>query len=530
MNYLTKLLVTFILFVGCLQSSEVVQDILNSADSLIEIKKSQEALEDLSKINLEELELRDLLSYLILHSQALLNLTRLDEAYSEALEAYKLALIFNDSTSASRVLITAGNVNMRLKQTHEALSHYTDALNYLPKADTLIRLKAGIINNQAIIYRQISDPYKAYELRRQALQLRQSVQDSTGIASSLNNIGSYYSDIGQYDSARIYFNRALSIKQGINDFWGIGNGYNNLSICFLKDENIDSALFYAGKGLAYGRKIGSLLLQINSYNHLRDSYKYLENWERALDYQERVSALKDSLFDIQKTRQINEMQVRFNTERKEKENQLLRAEQVLSKTELARQRLTIFTVFLLLIIVSLVALFLLFRNRANSELHLRDNALHEKNEAMLAVEIAHRERELSSKALTMVQKNELMLQVMKDLDQITQKYDISEKDMRTLHGRIDNSLKNNSEWEEFQKWYEGSSNEFLKKLKEKYSDLTAQEIRLAALIRLNFTTKEIASLTNRSSEALEKARYRLRKKLGLQNNENLNQFLISIDK
>ncbi|HZJ73189.1 MAG TPA: LuxR C-terminal-related transcriptional regulator, partial [Perlabentimonas sp.] len=68
-----------------------------------------------------------------------------------------------------------------------------------------------------------------------------------------------------------------------------------------------------------------------------------------------------------------------------------------------------------------------------------------------------------------------------------------------------------------------------KKLLNKYPNLTTNDLRLCSYLKMNFSTKEIARLLNNSTRAVEISRYRLRKKLNLSHDENLTEFLISID-
>jgi len=514
---------------GHLFSGDATEDLLRSADSLLQIKQPERVMETLSVLQPDELSLGDYSRYLNIHSQALFMRAEFDLAYREALETYKLAMSINDSLIAGRALITAGNVDMRLRQSRQALAHYEHALKTLPVQGDHQDIIAGIKNNQAIIYRQLNQKERSGRLHREVLQIRMNAGDSAGMSGSLNNIGSNYFDRHLPDSAKYYFKMALELKKALNDLWGIGNAYNNLALCCLESGDIDSALIYGERGLDYGWRSGSLLLRKNSNSILSRAYRVQGDPDKAYLFLEQTMTLKDSLFDIGKAEQINEMKIRFETEKKEKENQILRAQQALSDASLARQRLMIFTVFLLLVLVSAAALFLMYRNRMNQELRRRERELHEKTQSMMEAELSHRERELSSKALMMVQKNELMLQLLKDLDQLAKKYDIPVKDLKSLYREIETGLNNADDWSEFQRWYESSSNDFLGALQEKYPDLTTLEVRLSALIRLNFSTKEVASLMNRSPEAVEKARNRLRKKLGIEPGVKLNQFLASIE-
>jgi DNA-binding NarL/FixJ family response regulator len=87
--------------------------------------------------------------------------------------------------------------------------------------------------------------------------------------------------------------------------------------------------------------------------------------------------------------------------------------------------------------------------------------------------------------------------------------------------------KDNS-WKEFEVYFEQVHEEFYNKLKSKFPDLSPNEKKLCAFIRLNLATKEICSLTQQSPKSIEVARTRLRQKLNLTRDENLNSFISSI--
>jgi DNA-binding CsgD family transcriptional regulator len=83
-------------------------------------------------------------------------------------------------------------------------------------------------------------------------------------------------------------------------------------------------------------------------------------------------------------------------------------------------------------------------------------------------------------------------------------------------------------WEDFQMRFEKINDSFYQKLMEKCPDLTPVEIKLAGLLRLNLSTKEISDLTNRSIGTIANTRSTLRKKLQLENDDNLVSYLISL--
>lgn len=154
-----------------------------------------------------------------------------------------------------------------------------------------------------------------------------------------------------------------------------------------------------------------------------------------------------------------------------------------------------------------------------------------KNEK-LQVEIEHKNTELASSAMNLVRKMEILSRLKEDLIQYktSMENDKSGKEFQKIIRVLDKELDHDSEWEQFVMHFDNVHTNYLKKLKDHCADLTASELKLAAYLRLNLTTKEIAQLMNISIRGVETSRYRLRKKLGLTNEINLFDYLISITK
>ncbi len=126
------------------------------------------------------------------------------------------------------------------------------------------------------------------------------------------------------------------------------------------------------------------------------------------------------------------------------------------------------------------------------------------------------------------QKLELILKLKLELQQLKK---ISEnKSTKTEIGKLiklielDKSLEIN--WEQFTTYYNEGNQGFLKKLASQFPKLTPKDYKLCAFLRLNLSTKEIAHLLNISVRGVEISRYRLRKKLNLESNQNLMEYLL----
>jgi DNA-binding NarL/FixJ family response regulator len=98
-------------------------------------------------------------------------------------------------------------------------------------------------------------------------------------------------------------------------------------------------------------------------------------------------------------------------------------------------------------------------------------------------------------------------------------------DVKTALQLLNGVEKNNSNWEQFASHFNEISNDFLKKLKAGYPMLTNSDLKVCAYLQLNLSSKEIAQLMNISVRGVEMSRYRIRKKLGLPQEQPLHEFL-----
>jgi len=131
--------------------------------------------------------------------------------------------------------------------------------------------------------------------------------------------------------------------------------------------------------------------------------------------------------------------------------------------------------------------------------------------------------ELAASTMSIINKNELLSQIK---DQLLKVEDHS--DITSVVKHIDKSLNHDENWKLFREAFENVDAEFFRNLKDQHPNLSPNDLKLCAYLRLNFSSKEISSLINISPRSVEVKRYRLRKKLNLQNSENLTDYIINI--
>ena len=152
-----------------------------------------------------------------------------------------------------------------------------------------------------------------------------------------------------------------------------------------------------------------------------------------------------------------------------------------------------------------------------------------KNEKLVA-EMKYKNKELVNSTYHLIQKNEFLNTLKTELARLSRnaKSELVEKELRQISRKIDRDIRNEKNWEVFERYFDEVHQEFLHRLKEKHPDLTPGELRLCAYLRMNISTKEIAPLMNISVRGVEISRYRLRKKLNLPHEANLSTYILSI--
>jgi Predicted periplasmic ligand-binding sensor domain len=148
----------------------------------------------------------------------------------------------------------------------------------------------------------------------------------------------------------------------------------------------------------------------------------------------------------------------------------------------------------------------------------------------LEVEIEYKNSELASSAMHIVKKGELLTKVKSELASIIKKIDneYAITELKKMVKALNEDENLDQEWEYFTKHFDKVHSDFIVKLKEKHSNISNNELKLCAYLRMNLSTKEIAQLMNISVRGVEISRYRLRKKLNLATDVNLFDYLISI--
>jgi len=158
-----------------------------------------------------------------------------------------------------------------------------------------------------------------------------------------------------------------------------------------------------------------------------------------------------------------------------------------------------------------------------------EEAINRLENEKLEAEVRHKNQELASATLHIVQKSEILNAIKDELESLQHKA-ISdpklEREISHIIKMLEQDARTDADWEQFSHHFDQVHSDFLKRLGEQHAHLSPNDYKLCAYLRLNLSSKEIAALMNISLRGVESSRYRLRKRLGLDTEANLTDFLM----
>jgi len=146
-------------------------------------------------------------------------------------------------------------------------------------------------------------------------------------------------------------------------------------------------------------------------------------------------------------------------------------------------------------------------------------------------EISFKSQELANSTMSIIKKNEFLLELKAILKKQKSQLEMRFPDKYYLHlvKKIDDNISSHDDWKTFETNFEKAHEEFIKRLKTAYPRLTPGDLRLCAYLRMNLSSKEIAPLLGISTRGVENHRYRLRKKMDLDVDANLNEIMMNLN-
>lgn len=452
-------------------------------------------------------------------------------------------------TKLADLSIIKGKINLELGDYISSSKSFFKSLKLFEQINDQKGI-ASALNNIGKQYHLQGQYNKSMEYFFKSLNISKKDKDKIGIARGLGNIATIYAKRNELENSKKYTRQAIQINRQIGKKLWEGINYYNLGTIYQVEKNYDSALYYQKAGESIFLKLNNIAMLYKSYLDLSEFYLEINNQEMALEYANKaynlgkvyklkqtihaaskklheIYSLKNDFVNAYKYLLIeNQMKDSLHLEESLKTITNLELKAEIEKTNqketLLNQRKDLIIITLtssLLLVISLI-LFIFFRQKNK----VKTDTL---NRINLENEVEFKNKELTLNVINQIKKNELINDLAEKLNALKSKSpnEAFKSDIQKIITELQKNASDKT-GEEFEIRFKQVHTGFYDRLLQKYPNLSPNELKLCAFLRLNMTTKDISNITGQRTDSIEIARHRLRTKLGITNTQtNLIIFL-----
>ena len=464
---------------------------------------------------------------LALLNEKLADLNRKKGNYSNALqygmEAENLFTIIKDTSGIVKSLISLGITSRFRNNNRQSINYYKRAIKLSNKKDRASLLGRSY-NMLGIAYRRLNLLDSALVNYWNAKHIFENLKDDYQINSVNNNLAVLYSKQEKYKkSLPIFLNNLIINKKG-NRKMSIAIGYYNIAMDFFKMKEYKTSFKYVDSSFDLSKKEGYQFRVLKSFELKSKINKKQGDYKSALIYNTAFHKLSDSIFNIESEKKLREFELNraFDLEKREIE---IKANEKKKKNQL-------YILFLILLLaLGSFTTYLLLKNYKGKNKYLATKVDKQKLQKELLdekVKVADNELKL------LVADNSMRLSYLKlfasRLKEDHQKYEMYEVKtyIKQLQLELQQQLNTENKLTAIQHKINDVNREFEESLIKLYPKLTKSEREVCALLRVNLSIKEVAIIRNSTIESIKSIRYRLRKKLVVPKEMELESFIKAI--
>jgi tetratricopeptide (TPR) repeat protein len=483
--------------------------------------------------------------------------------FTEAISYYQMALDIyaktNDEEGIALQKQNIGVIYFQVGQLDKALKNYLDAASTLENMEKpTLNILANNYVNLAIIYHRLGEIVKSITYYRKAAKIYEKCNDRLGIGESYTNLAVVYFDIN-LDSSYIYHLAALNIYRETGNIQREGLAWTYLADIYRERRINDTALAYYSKsievlkeiGFTYGlisglsgrgvllREVGNFESAISDLKEALDSataiqalnleesvslelsntYNSAGMYKEAYEILRRHKMLSDSLLGQEKIQTIKNLEFSYETEKKQQEIDRLNNEK-----RLAHIRLYSIIAISVLLIAFLLFIFNRQKTIKNKKMALMEatKMLTETKLAAAQTDIEMRKKLLLNYVMRISEKNDLFATIRSKL---SDKKQIDKEKQQELISILNSHLLIPGEKEELEHLTKQAGQVFFSKLDNLSKDLKETEKKVCVFLSLGLSSKDMASILNISPATIDNYRSNIRKKLNLDSNIGLEEFL-----
>lgn len=476
--------------------------------------------------------------------------------YNQAVEYFFQALKIYETTNSKKgqaeIYNNLGVISDLLEQKKDAENYYQKALNLFIEINNLTG-QANVYNNLASLAFTYQNYSKAISYIYKSISISLTLNQLTEAATAYYNAGTYYNEIKNSEKAKICLDSALLLFSQNNNIQGIASVYAEQAKWYLNNNDYDAAIKLLNQSLEYRQQIGNIAEQAQAFLQISEYYLSTQDYENAYLFYNQYIQYRDSIIDENTKSIIAEMSLIYNTEKKDNQIKILQNEAKIKKN---------FNQFLIIIIIALIIisslLFYFFRVKSkllksNEELleqeqifnkfkqeqektkrELIENQLlteqkfNELHRAKLHAELEHNKKELLASTMQVLNKNRTLSEISDFLNKTDAKTPQEKANYSQITQILEANLKLDDDWEQLKLNFEKINSSFVTNLQLNFPKLTKSDLKFLIYMKINLSPKDIAQLTNITTDGVYKRLYRIRKKMKFEKYRNLNDYLDSI--
>jgi cytidylate kinase len=493
-----------------------------------------------------------------------------NDAFRYFYHAYEKATAENNIRDKAEALLYLG-ICSHGASSEKGLRYATQSLSEFKKLEVtnIEEAKTGrsrCLQLISTIYSRQKKYVDASRLSHEVVATLKNKKDKTGtLGLAYNSLGTIHEFLKHKDSAIYFFKMAIQefertqntaylptayIKMGdlslLQNLKGLNNNYYNKALTIAENSQNKQAQVWSlialgkwylntnlleaeklfGKASMLSSQLSDKLFEIKVTESLIDLKKKQQNFKEASQLQDKILIIKEDYYSLEREQIAKNLEVQFEVAEKDRKLELISKEKEVSKLT---NFLLIGLISLLILVFTLIYFFMKRISKRDKELlKTNQNLLQIQEEQkkikeqQLNYDIEHKENQLSAITIQILQKNELFDEIKK----IIQSKEVHSNEQ--LSKLVNQHFASDNNWSDFDKYFESINKNFYTKLKTSFPDIGSNDLKICALIKLNLSIKEMASILNISPDSVKTARYRLRKKLHLNTEDNLTEFIISI--
>lgn len=464
---------------------------------------------------------------------------------------------------------------------------YGKALNYFNNAYEIAtthlptQYELTTLNNISVVYNADGKVHKALHFLTKAYEKAIELKLEKKVAEYGINLGTMYIQIGEYENARRILENSIAHSESESSNYYLAKislsesfeleGDNDKALKILNEiiknkssisddvlvfaftraariliflGKLDYAFQYASEAVEISKRSDQLVFEHLSYSLLSDISASMEDYRLAYDYLLKTKGLYAKIENLKNSEMLAEVQAKFELSRYEYE--LAIADE---KYGSMKKRYTYIVVSIFVIGVLLAYSFrirLLIEKQKNILLHRKEQiaalelenveaqrmALEQEimyneeqaalNEKLLIEEIDKKNKEVASKLLVSAAKTDIINQVIAHIEKVGEK---GQANINAIKNELKNTINIDKDWDDFIVHFEQTHGGFFQKLLSLHPSLNSNDLRFAAYLKINLSSKEIARLLNITPSSYRKRKMRLKEKLHVERELSLENYI-----